>query len=57
MATQSSIFAWEIPWTEEPGGLQLMGLQKSWTQLSNLTTTGTKGSFHGGPLDIMFLDS
>ena len=57
MATQSSIFAWEIPWTEEPGGLQLMGLQKSWTQLSNLTTAGTKGSFHGGPLDIMFLDS
>ena len=24
----SSIFAWEIPWTEEPGGLQSMGLQK-----------------------------
>ena len=29
MATHSSIFAWEIPWTEEPGGLQSMGLQKS----------------------------
>ena len=28
-----SIFAWEIPWTEEPGGLQSMGSQKSWTQL------------------------
>ena len=26
-ATHSSIFAWEIPWTEEPGGLQSMGLQ------------------------------
>ena len=25
MATQSSILAWEIPWTEEPGGLQFMG--------------------------------
>ena len=25
--TRSSIFAWEIPWTEEPGGLQSMGLQ------------------------------
>ena len=24
----SSIFAWRLPWTEEPGGLQYMGLQK-----------------------------
>ena len=29
MATHSSILAWEIPWTEEPGGLQSMGSQKS----------------------------
>ena len=35
MATHSSILAWEIPWTEEPGGLQSMGLQKSWTELSD----------------------
>ena len=28
MATYSSILAWRIPWTEEPGGLQSMGLQK-----------------------------
>ena len=28
MATHSSILAWEIPWTEEPGWLQLMGLQR-----------------------------
>ena len=27
IATHSSILAWEIPWTEEPGGLQSMGLQ------------------------------
>ena len=27
MATHSSILAWEIPWTEEPGGLQSMGWQ------------------------------
>ena len=26
MATHSSTFAWKIPWTEEPGGLQSMGL-------------------------------
>ena len=29
MATHSSIFAWRIPWTEEPGGLQSMGSQES----------------------------
>ena len=29
MATHSSSLAWEIPWTEEPGGLQSMGSQKS----------------------------
>ena len=28
MAAFSSILAWETPWTEEPGGLQFMGLQK-----------------------------
>ena len=28
MTTQSSILAWRIPWTEEPGGLQSMGLQR-----------------------------
>ena len=28
MATHSSILAWEIPWTEEPGGLQSMGWQR-----------------------------
>ena len=33
MATHSSIFAWEIPWTEEPGGLKSMELQ-SQTRLS-----------------------
>ena len=28
MATHSSIVAWRIPWTKEPGGLQTMGLQR-----------------------------
>ena len=36
MATHSSILGWRIPWTEEPGGLQAMGLQ-SWTQLKRLS--------------------
>ena len=38
MATHSSILAWRIPWTEEPGRLQSMRSQ-SWTQLSNFTFT------------------
>ena len=33
MATHSSILAWRIPWTEEPGGLQPMRLQKSQMRL------------------------
>ena len=28
LATHSSILAWEIPWTEEPGGLQSTGSQR-----------------------------
>ena len=28
ISTHSSSLAWEIPWTEEPGGLQFMGLQR-----------------------------
>ena len=35
MATHSSILAWETPWTEEPGGLQSVGSQKSLTWLSD----------------------
>ena len=30
MVTHSSILAWRIPWTEEPGGLQFMGSQRIW---------------------------
>ena len=32
MATHSSFLAWEIPWTEEPGGLQFMGSQRVMTE-------------------------
>ena len=39
MAIHSSIHAWEIPWTEEPDGLQIMGSQKAWTGLRDKTTT------------------
>ena len=35
MVIHSSIPAWEIPWTEEPGGLQSVGEQKGQTRLSD----------------------
>ena len=35
MATHCSTLAWEVPWTEEPGGLESMGLQMSRTCLSD----------------------
>ena len=41
MATHSSVLAWRIPWTEEPGGLQSMGSQ-SRTQLSDSHTIFNK---------------
>ena len=47
MATQSSILAWEIPWTEEPGGLQSMGLQKKSDTTEQLSTHTHKFG-HGG---------
>ena len=35
MVTHSSILAWRMPWTEEPGGLQSMGRQRVRTRLSD----------------------
>ena len=43
MATHSSILAWRIPWTEEPGGLQSMGLQRfghDWSDLAHSVFPG-----------------
>ena len=37
MATHSSILAWEIAWTEEPGGLQTIRLQKVWHNWAQIT--------------------
>ena len=49
MATHSSILAWRIPWTEEPGGLQSVGLQRvrhDWvTELMDHSPPGS--SVHG----------
>ena len=57
MATCSSILAWEMPWTEEPGGRQSIGFQKSPRQLSNYTTemTATNAApWSPGPRDALF---
>ena len=45
MATHSSILAWRIPWAEEPGGLQSMGLQRvehNWSDLAHMHANGQK---------------
>ena len=39
MAARSSILAWRIPWTEEPGALQTMGVAKRQIGLSDLART------------------
>ena len=39
MATCSSILVWKIPWTEEPGGLQSIGLQSQTQRLSTVSST------------------
>ena len=38
MATHSSILAWRIPWTDEAGRAQSLGLQKNWALHSDQTT-------------------
>ena len=50
MATHPSILAWKIPRTEEPGGLQSMGSQKSQAQLSEHTHTYNKYLMKSGKL-------
>ena len=44
MATHSSILAWRIPWTEEPGGLQSMELQSVGHDWASTTFTSTWGT-------------
>ena len=47
MATHSSIPAWRIPWTEEPGGLPSMGLYRvSQTQLKRLSSSSSSNNVY-----------
>ena len=41
LATPSSVLAWEIPWTEESGGLQSLGLQRVRQDSKQLSTRDT----------------
>ena len=50
MATHSSILAWEIPWTEEPDGLQSRGLQKVEHNLVTKQHTNATGFVNTEPL-------
>ena len=51
MATHSSILPWEISWTEEPGRLQSMWSQKSWTQIVKGNGTPLQYSCLENPMD------
>ena len=48
IATHSSILAWRIPWTEEPGGLTVHRVAKSWMPLGHLQQTEKRGGLRCG---------
>ena len=50
MATHSSILAWRIPWTEEPGGLQSVGSQRVGRDWATRFTTQSASAIHQDPL-------
>ena len=52
MATHSSILAWEIPWTEKPGGLQPMGSQRAGHNLA----TKKQPSYHWVTVEMISCD-
>ena len=55
MATHSSILAWRIPWTGEPGGLLSMGSHRV-TQLKRLSMHACIGEGNGNPLQYSYLE-
>ena len=58
MATHSSILAWEMPWTEQPGGLQSTGSQRVGHDLlteqhkATKTTTTVEGTEYSNTLEL-----
>ena len=59
MATHSSTLAWRIPWTEEPGGLQPMGLQRvndrAYEHISSLKSALLALNIHGRDKNLVLL--
>ena len=55
MAIHSRIVAWEIPWTEEPGGLQSTGLQRVGHGSRDSTRTCSAQSPRASPLGLLAL--
>ena len=49
MATHSSVLAWRIPGTGEPGGLPSMGSHRVWTRLKRLSSSSSSIASSGGP--------
>ena len=54
MATHSSALAWRIPWTEEPGGLQSMGLQRVEHSLATKTATARESGSGETKIEIAY---
>ena len=57
MTTHSSILAWKISWREESGGLQSMGVTKSWTRWSTHTQTHTHTNTHSHRVEYHYHSS
>ena len=62
MAPHSSVLAWKIPWMEEPGRLQVHGVAKSQTRLSDFSFTfhfslSCIGEGNGSPLQCSCLEN
>ena len=57
MTTYSNVLAWRIPWTEEPGGPQSIGLQRVRHEWSDLAHVYTSIIFNGDVLEAFPLSS
>ena len=58
MATHSSVLAWRIPGTGEPGGLLSYGIAQSWTRLKRLSSSkDTNGEGSGTPFQYSCLEN
>ena len=56
MATHSSVLAWRIPWTDEPGGLQSMESQRVGSDFVHKAGTNQPTHFHAVLLDLPLLE-